>query len=641
MTKQLTLKSAIQNSRPLWWPLTALSFVSGYMLGHPSISWVLFAGLVYFTLPYNLLRAGLDRGFDRLAQIAIGLSITFGAYFFIIGSRTSCIILGLLLIIAVGDSVPPLRFRSIPIVDGLSFALQLVLPLLFGLALGEAQSWYWPAVISFVVWGFGSYALSTIPTLSHKRSLTERSIATIFGTRLTALISLWFYLASALVVAVSYAPAGILAGGLMGFYVLNVSFFLKYRSDAKSGQFARAWRNSLALNYIVGGWLVLLLLFTLDPWHLGMARATSLAELLIAIAIAQTLLIIHNLAGFARPKNHRLSDYPKASILIHAYNQADNIASTMLAALGQNYPDYEIVFADLGSTDNTANIVASYQDERLREIQIKPTPNDWSLNSWASQQLLEHAKGEVVVLLSADTVLLPDTLGIITSLLFEQELDIVSLLPADQNKTLSQRLLLSLNRYFRLGLYPAAYLNKNFPRLAAASSGLMGFSRSALERINGFESVKRSPLEDLDLAAEAKQRNLRTGFYLGSELATMQNHASLRLIVLQNIQRFYPSLRFSYPLAVAMITGGLFVLVLPLPIFVFELAQGHTHLAILFGLGLIMNVVNRLIIAATSRQSYVATIFYPLTSFVALLLVLVSMLQYELFKPRWQNRTEL
>ena len=604
------------------------------------------------SLPFNLLRRGCNiianhntesEEKKQLWIVMAAINLPFVAYLLAVGTMDERIVVIVLLVLTAAYSLRPIRLRDIPLVDSVVASAQIVLPFVLGVTLATTHSWYLPGIAAFAIWAITSHLLGLIQHVSSDHGAGKRTLATFLGVRWASLVCFWLYAASIVIVAVTFWPSGLLAAVLLSVYPINVSFFFKYKSDAKAELFARAWTNFISLNFVIGAWLVLLLIFMLDHADLGPARILLLGKFLIVFAILQLLLIIHNLMGFRRPKHERLHDYPKVSLLIHAYNQAENISSTMLALLGQNYPDYEIIFADLGSSDNTANIVSSYQDPKIRELQIEPLPEDWSINSWAAQQLLEQARGDIVVLVSADTVLLPDTVASLVSLLLDptRKLDIVSLLPADQNKTLGQKLLLSLNRFFWIGLYPAAYLTKNFPQYTAVYSGLMAARRDRLTELDGFSLVRKSPLEDLDLPSAAKQHNLKTAFYFGSDLTTTQNHANFRLIILQDIQRYYPSLHFSFPLTVAMVTGGLFVSCLPLTLLINAAANGHHTEAIVLLIGIGMTVGNRLIVAATSRQSYWATIFYPFSSLIAYGLMIVSVFQYELMKPRWQKRTEL
>jgi len=80
-------------------------------------------------------------------------------------------------------------------------------------------------------------------------------------------------------------------------------------------------------------------------------------------------------------------------------------------------------------------------------------------------------------------------------------------------------------------------------------------SLQKIDQIGGFALVRKSPLEDLDLASFAQLHRLSCGFFLGSSLAVSQNHAGYNLIFGQNNRRYYPTLHFSFPLALASSFG--------------------------------------------------------------------------------------
>lgn len=59
---------------------------------------------------------------------------------------------------------------------------------------------------------------------------------------------------------------------------------------------------------------------------------------------------------------------PKATVVVPAYNVAGTIAETLRSLLRQTLRDSEIIVVDDGSKDNTLEIVASFDDPRLRVV---------------------------------------------------------------------------------------------------------------------------------------------------------------------------------------------------------------------------------------------------------------------------------
>lgn len=652
------IKDLLKLSQPLLWLTTSLPFVLAYLCSGGKINVLFWITTFYFLIGYNLLFHGSGRLFhskmdspettaktkqSRLIFIwAIVLTnLVPLAYLLTVLPMTGRMTLLLTILLALGYNVRIIHLRGVPFLDILASALAITLPAVCGLVFVGLASWPWTILAALLLWAIGSQALGTAARLSADRKEGIRSTAVFWGIRRTVRLSLWGYISSVLLL-LTFFPQGIFLAILASFYVLNINFFLKYKSDALSNKFRRAWQNYLWLNPIIALWLLLYLFLTFDPWHLDLQTITLLSWLFIFITLLQLLILLHNFASFRLPKTTRLHEWPRVSILIHAYNQADNIASTLLAALGQNYPNYEIIFTDLDSGDNTKKIAEGYNDKKLKIISIDPPRSGWSVNSWASNELLKHASGEISLILSADTVMLPNALSNIASLIKDgRGKDLISLLPADQNKTLAQKLILSHNQALFLSVFPVAFLSKNFPQFSSAYGGMMAFATDKIRLIRGLELVKSSPLEDYELASQAKLHGLKTAFYLASGLALSQNHADLRHIISQNIQRYYPALRFSYPLTVAVFISGLFAFTGPAVVLLITLISGQFQLLPLILIAVVGGYLVRLIVALRGKQNVFAITLYPLSNLVVMATLGASVAQYELLKPRWQKRTEL
>lgn len=97
---------------------------------------------------------------------------------------------------------------------------------------------------------------------------------------------------------------------------------------------------------------------------------------------------------------------PLVSVFIPVYNREKYIADAIDSILNQTFTDFELIIIDDGSTDNTREILASYNDKR-----IKLFFNEKNMGiPYTRNKGLECAKGEFIALLDSDDVAVPDRL---------------------------------------------------------------------------------------------------------------------------------------------------------------------------------------------------------------------------------------
>lgn len=96
---------------------------------------------------------------------------------------------------------------------------------------------------------------------------------------------------------------------------------------------------------------------------------------------------------------------PKVSVIMNCLNCSKYLREAIDSVYAQTYEDWEIIFWDNASTDNSAEIIKSY-DERLRYFKSEKT---YTLGK-ARNLALKEARGEYIAILDCDDIWLPDNL---------------------------------------------------------------------------------------------------------------------------------------------------------------------------------------------------------------------------------------
>ena len=100
--------------------------------------------------------------------------------------------------------------------------------------------------------------------------------------------------------------------------------------------------------------------------------------------------------------------YPKVSLIIPVYNQAQYIKRIYSNILNQTLKDIEIIFVDDLSTDNSASIIKELMEEDKRIVYIKNRENMGAFFSRNNGVI--NSRGEYVLLVDIDDFLLNDIL---------------------------------------------------------------------------------------------------------------------------------------------------------------------------------------------------------------------------------------
>ena len=151
------------------------------------------------------------------------------------------------------------------------------------------------------------------------------------------------------------------------------------------------------------------------PWYEDLSREIGwlLAIFLISfIAIVPGFMnafVICSLLLDKRPEILREQHYPPITILIAAYNEAADIATTLKSIFLEDYPNtVHVIVINDGSKDETVNIVRSFMSEHQNLSLIDLNQNGGKAN--ALNDGLEQCSTDIVITIDADSYLWKDAL---------------------------------------------------------------------------------------------------------------------------------------------------------------------------------------------------------------------------------------
>ena len=147
---------------------------------------------------------------------------------------------------------------------------------------------------------------------------------------------------------------------------------------------------------------------------LGVADWTTnvLAWLLLVVAllfVARVFLLLvfaRRHVRLVRGPSTREPFTPPVSVVVPAFNEAVGIEPTVRSLAASDYPDLEILVVDDGSIDGTAEIVGGLD---LPQVTVLRQPN--SGKPAALNHGIEEARHDIVVMVDADTLFEPSTIG--------------------------------------------------------------------------------------------------------------------------------------------------------------------------------------------------------------------------------------
>lgn len=222
-------------------------------------------------------------------------------------------------------------------------------------------------------------------------------------------------------------------------------------------------------------------------------------------------------------------DAPLISICIPARNEENNIRRCIEAALGQDYPNIEVIILDDRSTDATLTQLKEMasRDSRLIPISGSDLPEGWAGKPHALYQASAVARGEWLCFLDADTFLAPQAISSCYVKALETEADLFTIMTEQILGSFWEKVVMPLvMTALSVGFSPRK-INDPSRRDAVANGQFILIKRSIYDLIGGHEKVKDQIVEDKAISEQVKWNGHRLIVADGMRVVRTRMYTSL------------------------------------------------------------------------------------------------------------------
>ncbi|OPZ71451.1 MAG: Beta-monoglucosyldiacylglycerol synthase [bacterium ADurb.Bin478] len=182
------------------------------------------------------------------------------------------------------------------------------------------------------------------------------------------------------------------------------------------------------------------------------------------------------------------------SVIVAARNEERSIGSLLQDLIKQDYPAelYEVIVANDGSTDRTADIVSALAARcpRVHLLDIHETPAGFSPKKYALQCAVESSRGEIILATDADCRVGAKWISTMVRY-FNPDVGFVIGFSQFGQAGQAQKLVERFQAFDFVTLMGVAAASTHLGVPLAASGQNLGYRRSAFDRVNGYRTISR------------------------------------------------------------------------------------------------------------------------------------------------------
>jgi len=270
---------------------------------------------------------------------------------------------------------------------------------------------------------------------------------------------------------------------------------------------------------------------------------------------------------------------PRVSIIVPARNEQASLERCLRSLVTQEGVPFELLVVDDGSTDRTAEIIASFVGVkecpfialnssllRVRAFEAHdPMPPGWTGKSNAVWTAAEKADGEWLLFTDADTFHQKGSLKRALAEADEHGAVLLSYSPRQELGSLAERMLMPVVFSELASRFRPKEVSDPTSPVAAANGQYMLIRRDVYEAAGGHAAVAGDLLEDVALAQRVKENGGKLFFRAGLEEVSARMYRSVSQMIegwTKNLVLLFPdarSLAYKRTLEFSLIWGLLLV----------------------------------------------------------------------------------
>ena len=226
---------------------------------------------------------------------------------------------------------------------------------------------------------------------------------------------------------------------------------------------------------------------------------------------------------------------PLVSVVIPARNEARNIERCLRSVLSNDYPRFEVVVVNDGSTDATGDIAQSIAatDNRARVIETQGLPEGWFGKQWACETGAHATSGEIILFADADTTQSSDLITRSVNAMLRRNADLFSVLGRQELGTFWEWLIQPQIFTIMSVRYGGteSITRSRFVKDKIANGQCLFVRRSTYEEFGGHSLVKSHVADDMMLAQRYFARGRRVVLEEGIHQLSTRMYTSLGELV--------------------------------------------------------------------------------------------------------------